>query len=111
MNSSQATLLDPYRSVGAVLSSCFFFQQTPPCLVASTNKSYKIYSPDLKIQNISPVFPDSIKGISSHSNSMLVRTGTKLLKMSYSHIVREWELGYEVTRSDILIFGELILLG
>jgi hypothetical protein len=41
---------------------------------------------------------------------MYVRLGTKLLKMSYFHIVKEWDIGVETLDSKIFIFGEMIIL-
>lgn len=105
-------LLDAYRSLGEVLSSHLYIQRYPTTsIIPCSSHSYKIYDSQLKIQNISPVFPHPIAGIFSSSNSTYVRNGTKLLKMSYSHVVKEWEIGVEVGHSVILLFGELILLG
>ena len=112
MELSNRPVLDAYRCIGEVLGSLLHVQKTPVAsIVATSSTSYKIYDAQLKIQNISPVFPDHIAGIYSHSNTMYLRCGTKLLRMSYSHVVRDWEIGEEVDKSVILLFGELILLG
>jgi hypothetical protein len=50
-------ILDPYRSLAVIVSSQIYLQTVPTlAFIAPTQNSYKIYTPNLAIQNISPNF-------------------------------------------------------
>lgn len=91
-------ILDPYKTIGCFASGPTSASKSAPfSLAACCNNSFKIYSDELAIKLVSPVFGRPIRAIHTHNEFTYILVGTELLKIRYHHVVRKWDLGTPVS--------------